>query len=372
MKNYLPNAALLLFLWLLASCENNTVQTNPNANRPGSTQDSVLFRFVFMGCNRVDRHDSANPAATDASTANKYVLQRIFSEISQLPRQPELFFFLGDLVLGEEDTIKLDAQLSAWVALYRDTTFSAISATGIELVAVPGNHEMLFYKKVPGDPAHSEWPLAGATKVWMNYMAPFMPADRDRVLTDSLDNQMTFAFTRHNVGFIVMNTDTYNPPTGNHPLGQEGMIPTQWITDKIAAYRKDPKIEHIFILGHKPCYVDGQINTGHNGLPQGPTLWPIMNQYQVAAMLSAHVHDYQRVQPGNSGAYQIIAGNGGSSGPAEFFGYTLITVLKNGQIELQSIGFDPGNPYYAPSSAPSTVRDKTILSRGNNANPYQN
>ncbi|WP_299253440.1 hypothetical protein [uncultured Aquimarina sp.] len=36
-------------------------------------------------------------------------------------------------------------------------------------------------------------------------------------------------------------------------------------------------------------------------------------------MLSAYVHDYQRMQPKGKGTYQIIAGNCGSDGSADFF-----------------------------------------------------
>lgn len=79
-------------------------------------------------------------------------------------------------------------------------------------------------------------------------------------------------------------------------------------------------------------------------------------------MLSAHVHDYEREQPGDEGTYQIIAGNGGSPGEATFFGYTIINILSNGEVELESRGFNIGNPYYkAAPENPMTSRDNTIL-----------
>ena len=52
------------------------------------------------------------------------------------------------------------------------------------------------------------------------------PADRDFIVgnENKLYNDMTFSFVRKNVAFIVMNTDTYNPPTPEYPHGREGKI----------------------------------------------------------------------------------------------------------------------------------------------------
>ncbi|MBS1516721.1 MAG: metallophosphoesterase [Bacteroidetes bacterium] len=336
-------------------------------------KDSVVFSFVFFGCNRVEKEDQYNPAATDSSTANTAVLKKILNEIAEMKRKPDLFFFLGDLVLGQSDTAELNSQLKAWVGLFDDRSFSGISESGIELVAVPGNHEMLYYKdnNIKG---HDEWPLKGATEIWMKNVGEFIPRDRDKVNgPDSVIDQMTFSFVRHKTAFVVMNTDTYNDPTFINPYGYEGKIPTGWITEKIKEYNNDPEIEHIFVLGHKPYYANDSASTGHDGLPEGPVLWPVLNEYKVTAMLSAHVHDYQRMQPGDEGTYQIVAGNGGSSGPAEFFGYSVINILSSGEVQLISKGFNKGDPYYSlPSDEPSTVRDNTILTREKNADPYIN
>lgn len=352
--------------------ETDTAATgNDNVREDEASADSVLLSFVFVGCNRVDRGDVGNSAATDKSSANVAALQRLFHEISAMGRKPDVFFFLGDLVYGESDLPTLNSQLQAWAQLYKDTAFSSISTSGIEMVAVPGNHEMLTYKKVSGS-QHDEWPLKGSIDIWLQYMAEFMPPDRDTVSgSDSHVNQATFSFVRKNVAFIVMNTDTYNPPTAQYPYGWEGMIPMQWIVEKVEQYRKDPAIEHIFVLGHKPCYVNGKLETGHDGLPEGPVLWPQLQTNRVQAMLSAHVHDYDRMQPGDTSTYQIIAGNGGSSGPAAFFGYSVINILKNGSIQLLSKGYDKGTPYYsAVPNNPTTTRDSTILTWTKNGNPY--
>lgn len=370
---------ILLFAGILAlsSCSSpENTQPSPEIveAKTKTIEDSVLFSFTFLGCNRVDRHQQFDKSATNESTANLSALKRIFNEISELNKKPELFFFLGDMVLAESTTQNLDNQLSAWVKLYNDASFSPISKSGIEMVAVPGNHEMLYYHKYPNQDQHDEWPLKGSTEIWMNHMHEFMPDDRDIIGgTDSLNNRMTFSFVRHNVGFVLMNTDTYNPPTKKNPYGLEGQIPTKWIVNKVMEYQQNPDIDHVFVLGHKPYYVSGQPETGHDGIPEGPILWPKLNEAEVVAMLSAHVHDYQRMQPGGKGTYQVIAGNSGSPGSATFFGYTMINILKDGKVELIAKGFDKGMPYYkAVPQNPSTTRDNTILSWEKNANPYKN
>lgn len=374
---------LILFLiFVVNSCDssNSSSQDDTTSSTDtigGNTIDeekevTILSSFVFVGCNRVGRQDKDNTDATNATSANLSVLKRIYADIANLENKPSQFFFLGDLVLGESTLSNLDGQLDAWVKLYNDTKFSKISTSEIELVAVPGNHEMLTYADhdIPG---HTEWPLKGATEIWMKYMSPYIPSDCEHISgKDSLNNQMTFSFVRGNVGFVVMNTDTYNKPTKTNPYGLEGIIPTKWIAKKVKEFRADAKIDHIFVLGHKPYYVGGQAETGHAGLPEGLVLWPLLRQSRVIAMLSAHVHDYQRMQPGGEGTYQIIAGNGGSpDGAATFFGYTIINILSDGEVELQSRGFNIGTPYYAAvPENPMTLRDNTILTWAKNANPY--
>lgn len=373
--------AISVFLFS-ASC-NNEDNSNNNSQAAQSAfsipagGDSLIYSFAFMGCNRVDRSDKRNPKATNSSSANVYALKRIYSELCNAKRKPDAFFFLGDLVLAEQEKLHdLKSQLKGWVALYDSTSYSNISTSGIELVAIPGNHEMLYYADY-GVPHHDEWPLKGAEDVWMEHMGKFAPADRDKITgvdsVDSMVNRSTFSFVRKNIGFVVMNTDTYNPPTAKNKHGVEGMIPTKWIIQKVEEYRKEPNIEHIFVLGHKPYYVYGKPETGHDGLPEGPVLWPALRQNNVVAMLSAHVHDYQRMQPLGDSTYQVIAGNGGSPGQATFFGYSTINVYASGKIELKSKGYTKGSPYYAaPSSDTSfSVRDSTLLTATPNANPYK-
>lgn len=361
--------ALLFFIFSELGCNTKASTSTDNSEQ----KDSIIYSFAFIGCNRVDGNDLENPEATDASTANLYVLKRIFKELSSKNRKPDGLFLLGDLVYGNKGLDGLQKQLNAWKKIYYDTSASKISTSGIEVVAIPGNHEML-YAADYGVKGHDEWPMKDAENVWVNEMSDFIPEDRTCVSgADSLSNRSTFSFIRENIGFIIMNTDTYNPPTEKNPHGIEGYIPTDWIISKVEEYKKDPNIDHIFVLGHKPYYIFGFPFKGHFGLPDGAKLWSCFRKNKVIAMLSSHFHDYQRMQPHYEGTYQIIAANGGSSGFAAFFGYTQINVMRNGDIQLYSNGFDKGSPYYkAVDENPTIIRDHTILTWEHNKNPYNN
>jgi hypothetical protein len=323
--------------------------------------DKPIFSFAFVGCNRVNWKDQI-PAVPSA--ANLPVLQRIFDDLDSIAPHPKLLFFLGDMVEGENTIRDLRTQLDAWVKRYEDS----LKISGIELVAIPGNHEMLHY----GDP---EYPLKGATNTWMKHMTPYMPIDRDIITTDSLNNRATFSFVRHNTAFVVMNTDTYNEDSlGNH--GVEGMIAFKWIKKKIEHYRGVDTVDHIFVLGHKPAYFDGSFHTLHAGFPDSEKLWSVLRKNEVSALLSAHKHCYYRGQPYGDSTYQIIAGNGGSSfngakEPPLFFGYSVIHVYANQPPRLESIGFKSGQNYNDPVPTinnASLPRDTAILRMDANPN----
>lgn len=383
LKQYLVFPILALFI---TSCGGSAsdVDTDLNdstvLNSDLIISDSVLLSFAFVGCNRIDRKDTVNWDATDSSSANLNVLKRVLHEVMELERQPDLFFFLGDIVLAETNLLRLNTELEHWVKLYNDTAQTGPMSTtpSIEMVAIPGNHEMLTYAEYPDDTVHSEFPLAGSTESWMNYMKDFMPSDRDYIPgADSVNNQMTFSFVRGNVAFVMMNTDTYNAPSQTYAHGREGMIAYDWITAKTQEYHNDPTIDHVFVMGHKPAYTSSDndpalhFDTIHAGFMHSEELWLELMEDTVCAMLSAHAHTYSRNQPMGNGTYQVIAGNGGSKNP-EFYGYTIVNIMQSGEVQLISKGFDnDGKHYYDPKSAsdgnPTITRDSTTLIWGKNS-----
>ncbi len=98
---------------------NSPVEILDNDDNDGLSyeSDKPIFSFSFTGCNRIGRiaQSSDNP-----STANKFAMQRIFKELTDEEYQPELFFFLGDLVLAETNTTNLKTQLGAWNEIYKE------------------------------------------------------------------------------------------------------------------------------------------------------------------------------------------------------------------------------------------------------------
>lgn len=319
---------------------------------PEPEVDVIASSFVFVGCNRLWWKDLDR----NKSSANTDVLKNIFSHVAASSTKTDYFFFLGDIVNGENFTAEVvNDQLSAWNEAYDRSDFSNFKKSGIELIAVPGNHEML---------NRNELPLVGTTEAWMKNMKKYMPSDRDSITgpTSAID-KMTYGFTDGNIAFVVMNTDTYNTD-GPDRIGVESKIPYEWVKQKVAAYNADPAIDHIFVMGHRPFYVECKRDTTHRGMcnpTKSNPVWQSFEDNNVASMLSAHVHQYQRMQPRKK-TYQLIAGNGGSPKhhhtPPAFFGYTRINVWASGRIEMVSEGYDAPTPYFDVVATPNwSIRD---------------
>ena len=112
MKKYHILLTLLGIILSISACENT--DKKPPINKDDTIKvetDKVRLSFAFVGCNRVGRHSTGNPAATDASTANLSALKRIYQEVTNLERKPDLFFFLGDMVEGETDVTNVKTYL---------------------------------------------------------------------------------------------------------------------------------------------------------------------------------------------------------------------------------------------------------------------
>jgi hypothetical protein len=346
----------LLFTALVAllstSCESSSSKVDGDTNLIATDptivlEDSIVTSFVFVGCNRLWWKDLAR----NNSSANTDALKNIFEHVSTSSTKTDYFFFLGDIVSGEATNDVLEGQLKAWNEDYDNGVFSDFKSSGIKMIPVPGNHEML---------NQEEKPLEGTTDTWMKYMGKYMPTDRDSVPNSPVD-RMTYGFTDGNIGFIVLNTDTYNTDGG---IGVESQIPYKWVKQQVAAYNSDPTIDHIFVMGHRPFYVQCERDTTHQGMcdpAQSSPVWQSFEDNDVASMLSAHVHQYQRMQP-NQKTYQLIAGNGGSPvhhhTPPAFFGYTRINVYASGRIEMLSEGYDAPTPYFDVVENPDwSIRD---------------
>jgi hypothetical protein len=330
---------------------------------PQIANDSVLLSFAFVGCNRIDRKDK-HDHNTNSSTANIPQLRQTFNEVAQLQPKPDFFFFLGDLVLGLNDDPKvLGGELQAWLNQLQDPHFSKFPQAGIPLVAMPGNHEMLFKAD------EGELPWRGAIDTWQKVMSGLVPnAKLNRVSgPDSLWQRQTYSFRHLNSHFIVLNTDTWNEDS------LIGTFPIDWVEADLMQARADSNVEHIFVLSHKPVVVNPKKeadDTVNDSL--GSALWKLLEKYEVEAMLSAHSHQYQRLQPNQGKTQQVIAGNGGSkyngSLPADeqFMGFCRVLVMKSGRVQLQSYGRCVPKKHYLSSkfATASTLRDTANLAWG--------
>ncbi|HEY0779838.1 MAG TPA: metallophosphoesterase family protein, partial [Gemmatirosa sp.] len=186
-------ASLFVTVGVVLACTDTTAAiANPAAPR---------VTFAVIGCNRVDAADTLG----DTSTANVEELTRTFQDIAALPVKPRFLFFTGDLVFGyTPDTLQLDRELRAWRTLYEA---SPLPALGVELVAMPGNHEMQNLSKVA---------TAAAERTWLRDMQPYImrggngptAGGPDNLATDQ--SKLTYSFDYAGSHFVTINTD----PTG--------------------------------------------------------------------------------------------------------------------------------------------------------------
>src|SRR6185312_7827326 len=130
-----------------------------STSSPQLDPNGIAYSFVVVGCNRL----AAPETLGVVSTANVVQLNRDFADIAALNPKPNFLFFAGDLVFGyTNDTLALDRELKGWVSLYQA---SPLAASGVELVAIPGNHETDNLAKIA---------VPAAERVWLRDMAQYI------------------------------------------------------------------------------------------------------------------------------------------------------------------------------------------------------
>ncbi len=339
------------------------------------------YSFVVLGCNRVNPADSVN----NPGTANVYQLNRAFTEVSQMNPLPKYLFFAGDLVLGyENDTVKLASQLTNWLNLYKA---SPLYGTSVQLVALEGNHETQ-------DKAAGKKSFPAAERTFVRIMHDYILGNNGPTIsglvpgTDSLttdQSQLTYSFNYKKDHFVLINTD---------PVGRDAIASYKWIAKDIKNARQNGA-RHVFAIGHKPAY-SGRFVDAPDGLDvnaqQRDSLWNVLEQNQVDAFLSAHIHASDTIQPTKGKTWQVIAGNGGSmvepafaALPNSFFGYVVVNVFTNNQVHVNNMGRDavmtdstyldpaPGNPTTLRASydiGVNPIIDHTSLKDTSGSGPF--
>jgi hypothetical protein len=341
-RRLLFGATVLAGVVVALSCSDSTTpQLDPNG---------VAYSFVVIGCNRVAAAESLGVV----STANVPELNRTFADIAGLTPKPNFLFFAGDLVFGQSnDTTVLDRELKAWIGLYQA---SPLANSGVELVAIPGNHESGNLAKVA---------FAAGERVWLRDMTAYIgrggngpgAGGADSLQTDQ--SRLTYSFDFKDAHFVTLNTD---------PVGKDYHVPTAWVASDLAAARARG-VKHVFAIGHKPAYPYPTVVT--DGLSMDPpardAFWTALANNQAEAMFAAHNHVFYRSQP-TGHTWMIIAGNGGSSLEAsadltlastgKYYGYTLVTVTNSGRVFSRSYGRDvPAAGYATAPTTPTTLRD---------------
>jgi len=325
--------------------------THPSAERLIMPGDSLLFSFVTVGCNRIDKDDFSED---NPSTANLAELNKTFEEVSSIKPLPDYFFFTGDLVYGypKFDTAKLTRELRGWKSVYEN---SPLAKTGIKMVALPGNHEMLISKKTSTGIAEE--------KIWQREMQHYIygnngPKRGGKDSMDADESMLDYSFDYKSSHFIVLNTDA---------MAQECKGPVHWIDDDLKSEAlKNP--EHVFVFSHIPAYGAPEMNGPGEQLGNDSSFWSILEKHHVDAMFSAHNHVYCRLLPHPGKTTMLIAGNGGSplnehcTAAQKFYGYTLVKVYKSGKVLCYSYGRPvPKNGYMAPVDGLTTCRDSAVI-----------
>ncbi len=340
--------------------------------------DKVVFSFAFVGCNRLDK--AGVKATGSASSANVGQLLQTIQDLNNTSPPPDLLILAGDVVKAKKSGTKvLKQQLADWTKLVKGQLKHKT-----QLVAFTGNHELLMSgtddddNEVPNPPAYAYWQQA---------MKPFI-AGKDGPKKGGADaladdeQRLSYTFGQHGVLFVVLNTDTMIDAT------TAGDVPANWLAGKLAAAQQDKKVDHIFVMGHKPLVVPGKTpDSGQSNIrqSQGGTVYGLLNTpdpkhpteaTKVRAYLAAHAHEWN-YQPnlgstfGSGSVPQIIAGNGGSPPEGKwdkdhgYFGYTLVQVWQSGKVSAQSFGRAIPDPYYlqTPAPAPATAQGQAIWLR---------
>jgi hypothetical protein len=329
--------------------------TASEAAGPELDPNGVAYSFVVIGCNRVAAPESLGVV----STANVQELNRTFADVAAINPKPNFLFFAGDLVFGyTNDSTALDRELKGWIALYQA---SPLPSSGVELVAIPGNHETDNLAKVAYSPGERTWLRDMAQYISRGGNGP-TAGGADALPTDQ--SKLTYSFDFKDAHFVALNTD---------PVGMDWHVPNAWVATDLAAARARGA-KHIFAIGHKPAYPYPTVPT--DGLSFDPAardaFWTSLSNNQVEAMFSAHNHVYYRSQPTGK-TWMVIAGNGGTPIDAtadntipstgSYFGYTLVTVTNSGRVFSKSFGRDvPAAGYAAAPVSATTLRDSIEIS----------
>lgn len=369
-------AAALLGLALAGGCVEGPREP---ARVEESDADAVVYSFVVVGCNQVGWPASREGRLlVGTSTANEPQLVQTFKDVAALPRTPELFLFVGDIVRNETSGEVLAGQLQAWQRLWDE---SPLANGPTRLLPVPGNHELLRAVQFSAEGWY-EVPDPSSVAAWQAWVSSRSEHGGEGITaaTDGSDlleagvSSFSHSFEESaadgsTVRFIVLDTDSRStlepadaclqPPIsatefdGKSVPGTRGQMvpgwtPVEWLKRSL---ERQEGSGTVFVVGHKPIVWpesadpatfdsngDGSLyNCGEHRLAAEmcDLLGPSSG---VVAYLCAHRHRWSFAEI-HGGVRQLIAGNGGSlldTDAAKEFGFTVVEIRRNGEVVATS------------------------------------
>lgn len=339
------------------------------------------------------------------STANEPQLAQTFKDVANLPRTPEFFLFVGDMVRNETSGKVLAGQLDAWRRVW-DASPLANGTT--RLVPIPGNHELLRAVQYAKDGWY-EVPDPSAVEAWRTWVSDLDGAVAEGTIAGSADaadrlagDPASFSYSfgasatdGSSIRFVVLDTDSrydlmpedscLQAPVGPVEFdgaivaGTRGQMVPGWTPVHLMARELDlhDEAEAVFVLGHKPILwpvsadpdsldSDGRAsiyNCGKHRLA-ATACATLGAKSGVVAYLCAHRHHWQYSEI-YGGVRQLIAGNGGSpldTDAKKAFGFTLVEIRRNGEVSATSWERPAPTPIDDPSGVgPARPETRVIL-----------
>lgn len=322
-----------------------------------------VLRFAFVGDSSLGFRDQT---PENLSSANRRQLLQTCADLAQNP--PDYFFWLGDLVTNyAEGGEVLRGQLQAWRELYQQTE---LAKSQTKLVPVVGNHEVLRSEQDPVTKAWTDFPNPATLPVWNEVMDSYLLwSDGPTTEGENHDGltyeqtRLSFTVRQDNVLFICINTDTFIDDV------TIADVPLHWIEQTLNQAEADPTVDHVFVMGHRPIERPGLPGVIIRDEKRDGLERLLAASSKTRAYLAGHFHLWD-CRTTELGVLQVIAGNGGTAPSGSFntegrghFGYTVVELLDDGRLVLESWGRPIPTPYNSnePQPAAQLIEARTIF-----------
>ena len=181
--------------------------------------------------------------------------------------KPGALILLGDMVSNGSD-------INTW--FYLKNLLKPVIKENIPIIPVLGNHEY-----------------------WGNDSAALYNAEQ---VFPVFQKSLWYSFRYGNIVFIILNSNRDNLSENKWSEQRE------WFKNELKYYDSDSEVKGIIVCLHHPPY-SNSIVTGDNINVQNAFVQPFLNSKKTMAMITGHVHTYERFI--KKGKTFIISGGGG-------------------------------------------------------------